>query len=352
MHFSHPKKKKGLTTAYWLIGFTLCWVFVVSRRYASAGELRKARVEGRKAEVEGVKVPPPKSKKVYWNGKEFDADDEGWDFYGLKVPLGVKAIDRVKKGQVRADYELSSVNASVTPNGYEYGANPAYKFPEENDNLYVTVSTQPRVLFFPSIVTEEEIDYILSQAEPKLQRSQVALTKEGIQKKMSSTQDVRTSHSTWIDLQKNGPLDKLHERLASVVGTTWHEPLNVLKYELSQHYDSHHDYFDPRYYGDQTNNRMATFYLYLSDTEEGGATTIPRANNGPHPANFKEAACNQGIQVYPRRGSGVLFYDMRPDRSLDPLSLHGACDVIKGTKWGGPVWFRTTTPKGTGGARY
>eukprot|EP01064_Diplonema_japonicum_P015022 TRINITY_DN22798_c0_g1_i1.p1 TRINITY_DN22798_c0_g1~~TRINITY_DN22798_c0_g1_i1.p1 ORF type:complete len:371 (+),score=86.01 TRINITY_DN22798_c0_g1_i1:60-1115(+) len=345
-----PRKgKRGFAAVYWMFGFTAIWLFVISKRYASAGEMTKktaSRVQ--EPPMSRVNVPPPKSKKVYWNGHEFDSDDQGWDFYGLNVPHGVRATDRIRDGQVRTDYDLAHVNASKCPNGYEYGPNPAYKFPEDNDNLFVTVSTQPRILFFPEIATEEEIQLILSQAAPKLQRSQVALTKEGVQKKMSSTQEVRTSRSTWIDLQNNGVLQNLHNRLSSVVGSSWHEPLNVLKYELAQHYDSHHDYFDPKYYGNQANNRMATFYLYLSDTEAGGATTIPRANAGPAPINFKEAACKQGIQVFPRKGSGVLFYDMRPDRSLDPLSLHGACDVEKGTKWGGPVWFRAQTPEGTG----
>ena len=100
--------------------------------------------------------------------------------------------------------------------------------------------------------------------------------------------------------------------------------------------------FDPSMYGQQQSNRMATFFIYLNDTDAGGATTIPRANGGRMPPNYKAASCEQGIQIHPRKGSGFLLYDMRPDRSLDPYSLHGGCDVKEGTKWGGVVWYETS----------
>ncbi|KAJ9471473.1 putative prolyl 4-hydroxylase 9 [Diplonema papillatum] len=363
--FGKQSKRPTSKKVWYIVSFALAWVVVLGRQHLSTAssasiqiikeKLRYAPPERayanhreeylERGELSKPVLPESPVTTMQWNGVEVPIESE-WDFFGLKVPT-TPALSRAKEGQVRTDYDIASINASAVPRGYEYPATPAYRYPPTLDRLFATVSTQPRVLFFPQILTEDEIDEILRQASSRLQRSQVALTKDKLGKSgASATQEARTSHSTWVNL--DGKLDGLNKRLSTIVGTTWHEPLNVLRYEIGQHYDSHHDYFDPKYYGSQVNNRMATFFLYMSDTEEGGATTIPRANNGKHPVNYKEAACHQGIQVFPRRGAGVLFYDMRPDKSLDPLSLHGACDVEKGTKWGGPVWFRASTPSGTG----
>ena len=31
------------------------------------------------------------------------------------------------------------------------------------------------------------------------------------------------------------------------------------------------------------------------------------------------------------KGNAILFWDMKPDTSVDPMSLHGGMPVIKGT---------------------
>eukprot|EP00661_Eupelagonemidae_sp_cell13_P018433 gene18433-biopygen14484 len=43
---------------------------------------------------------------------------------------------------------------------------------------------------------------------------------------------------------------------------------------------------------------------------------------------------------------------MRPDRTLDPYSLHGACPPEGGEeKWSANVWFHADTPLGSGAGR-
>ena len=391
----HPPKAKSRSSTsaarvYAVIGFALLWTLFLGRRALRGTTLnvkadenlvddihhhhhaRGATVQSQHSATDGgdethlrplpqgmekpevashdfVQSLQHKKKVVTWHGQTYEEDGD-WDFFGLKVPNS-PAVTRAKEGQIRADYDLGKINGSEVPKGYEAPSvgEPCLRYPDVNDRLFVTASTRPRALFFPEIVTEAEVEEIIARASPKMARSQVAITTDGKKRGQSSTQEVRTSMSTWVNL--DGPLANLDKRLSAIVGSTWHEPMNVLKYGKKQHYDSHHDYFDPSYYGNQANNRMATFYLYLGDTEAGGATTIPRANGGRPPANFGKASCEQGLQVFPRKGSGVLFYDMRPDRSLDPLSLHGACDVEAGMKWGGPVWFRANTPAGSGRSR-
>eukprot|EP00756_Hemistasia_phaeocysticola_P006222 Hpha_TRINITY_DN13736_c0_g1::TRINITY_DN13736_c0_g1_i1::g.142504::m.142504/K00472/P4HA; prolyl 4-hydroxylase len=348
-----------------LVAFSAaCFLMVIAFLFRSAGydpsaiehatrrsgvrSLNLLRGNARRSTADAVQVPVvPEGPIEQWNGWTQIPQQSDWDFFGLKIPNNT-AKSRVRKGDVRADYDVNrNLSTTQRPKGYEYGDNPAFRYPDQFDRLFWVVSLKPFALYFPQIATEAEVDRIVAEAEPKLIRSQVALTKDGQKRKESGTQEVRTSKSTWVSFGTG--LEQLEQRVTNITGTKWHEPMNVLRYERLQHYDAHHDYFDPSMYGKQSTNRMATLFVWLADTEQGGWTTLPRANGGRHPANYKHASCNQGLQCKPRKGAGVLFYDMKPDRSLDPFSLHGACDVEEGRKWGGAIWFRANTPGNTGG---
>lgn len=50
----------------------------------------------------------------------------------------------------------------------------------------------------------------------------------------------------------------------------------MLHYKNEQHYDSHMDTFDPKEFGPQASQRLATVLLYLSDVPEGGETVFKR----------------------------------------------------------------------------
>jgi prolyl 4-hydroxylase len=48
--------------------------------------------------------------------------------------------------------------------------------------------------------------------------------------------------------------------------------------------------------------------------------------------------CYTRFAVPPRKGDAILFYSQTPDGRLDGTSLHGACPVLTGTKWGANLW--------------
>ena len=153
--------------------------------------------------------------------------------------------------------------------------------------------------------------------------------------------------------------------------------IQILRYELGQAYGDHHDYFPRVQSDDHTwdpskggSNRFATVFLYLSDVEFGGQTVFPKSQKltaekseelvrrlGEAPSEemlkelVKEAGldekswedklitkCYEQFAVPPRKGDAILFYSQTPDGDLDPASLHGACPVLKGTKWGANLW--------------
>ncbi|CAK0849232.1 unnamed protein product [Prorocentrum cordatum] len=97
-------------------------------------------------------------------------------------------------------------------------------------------------------------------------------------------------------------------------------------------------------------NRLATLFVYLNSEFEGGATGFVSARMPPDPppelvwSTYALPECQSGIQVRPKAGDAVLFYNLRADDAVEPLSQHVACPPHSGVKYGANVWIQTGEP--------
>lgn len=114
----------------------------------------------------------------------------------------------------------------------------------------------------------------------------------------------------------------------------------MLRYRNGAHYDSHMDTFDPKEFGEQPSQRMATVLVYLSDVEEGGETIFKREGKGNAglAVNDYKACEPHAFKYRPRKGDALLFFSLTPDLKIDPRSLHGGCPVKRGVKWVATKW--------------
>ncbi|XP_024023145.1 probable prolyl 4-hydroxylase 9 isoform X1 [Morus notabilis] len=266
------------------------------------------------------------------------------------------------------------------------GGGDLMPFGETGDSSFQVIpfqvlSWKPRALYFPGFATAEQCQSIIEMAKSNLMPSTLALRKGETDE---STKGTRTSSGTFISASedKTGILDAIEQKIAraTMLPTTHGEAFNILRYNIGQKYDSHYDAFNPAEYGPQKSQRqmsmlaspssfncckligftlrgteeaslafcffhqtllhsIASFLLYLSDVDEGGETMFPFENGEKIDMGFDYRKCT-GLKVKPRRGDGLLFYSVFPNGTIDQLSLHGSCPVIKGEKWVATKWIR------------
>lgn len=143
-------------------------------------------------------------------------------------------------------------------------------------------------------------------------------------------ENFRTSES--CDMDRWSPdVRPIDESIAMLLGLdpVYGETMQGQRYAPGQHFRAHHDYFfqSERYWErvrKDGGQRTWTAMVYLNDVEEGGATWFPQA----------------GIRVSPKRGLLLIWNNMRPDGSPNPLTLHEGMPVIKGVKYVVTKWFR------------
>ncbi|XP_051140568.1 probable prolyl 4-hydroxylase 9 [Andrographis paniculata] len=233
---------------------------------------------------------------------------------------------KIMDEEMRRDLEAQPQEHGVSGEGY-VGTIP-----------FQILSWRPRALYFPYFASALQCQSIINMTKFRLKPSKVALSPGYT---YENTKRIRTSSGMFISAyeDKTRILDQIEEKIAraTMIPRTHGEAFNVLRYEIGQLYELHHDSFDPNIFGSQKSQRVASFLLYLSDVEEGGETVFPFENGNINPKyDFRQCT---GLKVKPRRGDGLLFYSLFPNGTLDPTSLHGSCPVIRGQKWVATKWI-------------
>ena len=183
----------------------------------------------------------------------------------------------------------------------------------------------PRVLVFGDLVSDEECEALIQAARQRLARSLTVETKTGGE----ALNVDRTSDGMFFERGENPVVARLEQRIAALLRwpLEFGEGLQILRYAPGAQYRPHYDYFDPNEPGTPTilrrgGQRLATLVMYLQEPELGGATTFP----------------DVGLEVAPKRGTGVFFSYERPDPSTH--TLHGGAPVLAGEKWVATKWLR------------
>mmetsp|Transcript_18858 Transcript_18858/g.18977 ORF Transcript_18858/g.18977 Transcript_18858/m.18977 type:complete len:395 (-) Transcript_18858:129-1313(-) len=189
------------------------------------------------------------------------------------------------------------------------------------------LSKSPWVVTFDDFMTDEECDALINTVD-EWERS----TDTGETNALGETGRVlssgRTSSNAWCrtECEQDPDVQNVMARIEEVttVPKNHYESFQILKYTVGQKYSTHHD-------SDESDNnipcgpRILTFFLYLSDVEEGGETSFPTL----------------GISVKPKKGRALLWPSVLnhwPNR-VDGRTTHEAKPVIKGKKFAANAWI-------------
>lgn len=183
----------------------------------------------------------------------------------------------------------------------------------------------PRVIVFGDLLSDDECADLVAAAGQRLARSLTVETKTGGE----ALNVDRTSDGMFFERGENEVVARIERRIATLLRwpIEYGEGLQVLRYAPGAQYRPHYDYFDPGEPGTPTilrrgGQRVATLVMYLQEPEQGGATTFP----------------DIGLEIAPRRGTGVFFSYDRPDPATH--TLHGGAPVLAGEKWVATKWLR------------
>ncbi|XP_015914091.1 prolyl 4-hydroxylase subunit alpha-1 [Parasteatoda tepidariorum] len=188
-----------------------------------------------------------------------------------------------------------------------------------------TVFKAPNIVILHDVATDKEMEIVKHLAQPRLKRATVQNSKSG-QLEYAS---YRISKSAWLKNEDHHVVAKVSQRIEDITGLTVKtaEELQVVNYGIGGHYEPHFDFARREeknaFQSLGTGNRIATWLLYMSDVDAGGATVFPQI----------------GVTLRPKKGAAAFWHNLHKNGEGDMLTRHAACPVLAGSKWVSNKWL-------------
>ncbi|XP_054899244.1 prolyl 4-hydroxylase subunit alpha-1-like isoform X2 [Poeciliopsis prolifica] len=183
----------------------------------------------------------------------------------------------------------------------------------------------PHIVRYHDIVSDRDMEKVKELAKPRLRRATVHDPQTGT----LTTAHYRVSKSAWLGAYEHPVVDKINRKIEDITGldVSTAEDLQVANYGVGGQYEPHFDFGrkdEPDAFEELgTGNRIATWLLYMSDVQAGGATVFT----------------DIGAAVQPKKGSAVFWFNLYPSGEGDYRTRHAACPVLLGNKWVSNKWM-------------
>lgn len=195
-----------------------------------------------------------------------------------------------------------------------------------NKHNIKALSQDPWILEVSNFLTDKEVDDILDSVtkwDQSKESGEIDSSGEG----KAIITAARTSSTFWcnLDCEKSSPSEQIRHKIVDLlqIPKIHYEPIQLLRYTEGQRFVPHHD-FSFQELSLPCGPRVLTFFLYLSDVEEGGNTYFP----------------DLGVSIEPKRGKAVLWANTlsRNPLAKDIRMTHEAQVVKVGVKYAANVW--------------
>ncbi len=194
----------------------------------------------------------------------------------------------------------------------------------------------PWILTFDNFLSDEEIETLIASVSDWQRSTDTGAYNATTGETSKVVSDGRTSSSAWCrdaTCEAQPAVGRVLARIEEFVRIprSNFENFQVLKYGVGERYAAHHD-FGASQRRLASGPRILTFFLYLSDVDEGGETAFPRI--------FEEDGVTP-LAVRPRRGSALLWPSVRDGAmdQIDARTYHEARRVVRGTKFAANAWI-------------
>ncbi|XP_029282848.1 prolyl 4-hydroxylase subunit alpha-1-like isoform X1 [Cottoperca gobio] len=188
---------------------------------------------------------------------------------------------------------------------------------------------RPRIVRYHDIVSEAEIEKVKELAKPRLRRATISNPVTGV----LETAHYRISKSAWLGALEHPVVDQINQRIEDITGldVTTAEELQVSNYGVGGQYEPHFDFGrkdEPDAFEELgTGNRIATWLLYMSDVQAGGATVFTDVGAIIWPKKF----CTWCWRIHPERESNRSERRLRGSHRLTPIITKSCSEELRGT---------------------
>ena len=187
----------------------------------------------------------------------------------------------------------------------------------------------PWVVTVDDFLTDEECQVLIEMGAEKGYERSKDVGKRNFDGTYGSVESTgRTSSNAWCtdECFENPITTQVLEKLEKLTGIpdANAEYLQLLKYDVTQRYESHHDFIT--FHSRRAQGvRILTAFLYLNDVDEGGGTHF----------NTLDLTC------MPKKGRVLLWASVKDQmpHEKDRRTNHEALPVIQGIKYGANAWF-------------
>jgi prolyl 4-hydroxylase len=247
----------------------------------------------------------------------------------IRCKMDPDAVDALYPDDLDRLYERIITNPAFDQYGLKVLSRPSYA--PGNSSETADYQLGPWIVVFENAVTDEEADRFIELGNKVGYTQSVTSTagkteKDGTPTALGDTR--RTSTTAWclFGCAEDPTVRRVMNRIATIteIAETNFEPIQILRYAKDQFYRTHNDYA-----GEQKAHppgaRILTFYVYLSDVDDGGGTHFPELN----------------LTVEPKKGRAVLWPSVRNNdpNNKECRTDHEALAVARGVKYGFNTWI-------------
>ncbi|KLO84795.1 uncharacterized protein LW93_5077 [Fusarium fujikuroi] len=204
------------------------------------------------------------------------------------------------------------------------------------------LSIDPFVMYINNFLSEYEVNHLLEISHDNFEQSPV------YDENLKTVVDTRFRTSQSSMVPKSDIVGKcLSWKMKSILGNIQHidtEPIQIVKYEPSERFRIHMDWFDKprnrtysRKHPKRPYNRLASIFAYLDDDCTGGETYFPEVQGVSRAADgdkFSRTESGKGLLVRPKKGNAVFWNNLLPNGTGDPRVAHAGLPVHAGRKIG------------------